>query len=358
MGSGGKVKAPSASRVTAASMRTAQEMIDRYYQPIDVESAYAESFGALPGEMGGLLDMIRAEGDKSAMRYRGLLTEAADAVAPVAQKVQSMATKQWEGALSGIDPNWRDRLGKTAASTDALAALAEKYLTGQEASDLITTGIVQTKRAQEISGDWLSGKLAASDQKALDLRTAEATNQFGQWGRAGASMASGTGVATNLISQQNLMRMGILASGQAGGAVSGAFGTLAGINQIGSAAVDQQQALAAKYAGPQVDVLGLYGQTLGNLAQYQTMSGATIGQLSSNLFGSAIQTGISETSSNQAQFMSLFSGGVNLGADTTGMMMQAAAAKQAADAQIKAAWIGMAGSVIGGAAGGAGAAMA
>ena len=353
MGSGGKVRAPSQSKVLSDSLKAAKTLIDQYYQPLDVGEAYSETMAALPGEMGGLLDMIRAEGDKSAMRYRGLMTEVSDIVAPAAAKAQDMVSAEWDRSFSRIDPNWRDRLGKAGASSDALVELANKYLTGQEASDLITTGIAQTKRQQQIAGDWMSGVMAKSDKKDEETRTNEIARAYGQWGRASASMASGTEATANIISQQNLMKMGILASSQAGGAVSGAFGTLAGINQMGNQAAGQQQALAAQYLGPQLDVLGMYGQTLGNLAQYQTVPGQAIAQLGADLYGAGSQARIGEQGSNVAQRMSYIQSAFGLTSDVMGASIQAQSANKAANAQITAAYIGAAGSIMGGAAAGA-----
>jgi hypothetical protein len=350
MGSGGgpTIKAPKQDKVMSDALKAAKTLISQYYQPLDVDSAYAESMAALPKELGGLLDIVRAEGDKSAMRYRNLLTETVDVVTPAAQKIQDMTTAQWHRALSGIDPNWQSRLKGSQDSTDALVELANKYLTGQEASDLVTTGIVQSKRAQEISGDWLSGKLAASDQKALDLRTAETTSQFGQWGRASASMASGTDATANIISQQNLMKMGIIAAGQAGSAVSGAFGTLAGINQMGSQAAAQQQALTAQYMGPQLDVLGLYSQTLEGLAQFQTVPGQTIAQLGSGLYGAGASVRIDEQNTNTAQRMSYIQSAFGLTTDVMGAAIQAQSANAAASATRSAGQSAMIGSIAGG----------
>lgn len=326
----------------------ADDLMNKYYKPLDYETSYEEAMGRLPEEMRGLMDVIQAEGDRTAMRYRGLLTETSDIVAPAARKAQDMVTAQWQQALSSIDPNWRSRLKGSQDSTDALVDLANKYLTGEEASDLVATGIAQSKRAQEITSDMLAGKLSAADQRAMDIRTAETAQKFGQWGGAGAGMAAGTRAAEGLISSQNLMMKGIMMAPQAGGAVTGAFSTLAGINQIGGGAVAQQQALSAQYMGPQLDVLGMYNQTLGALAQYQTTPGQAIAQMASGTYGAGIQTGIAEMESNVGQKMSWFSGGLNLGTDVQGAMMQAAAARKAASASQSAGMMGGIGSAVGG----------
>jgi hypothetical protein len=162
-------------------------------------------------------------------------------------------------------------------------------------------------------------------------------------------MAGGTSATANLISQQNLMKMGIVASGQAGGAVSGAFSTLAGINQISGGAAAQQLALTQQYMGPQIDVIGMYNQTLGDLAQYQTTPGATIAQLGSGLYEAGVQTRISEQMSNTAQKMSYIQSAFGLTTDVMGARVQAQAANASAAATQTAGLYGMAGSVAAGA---------
>jgi hypothetical protein len=168
-------------------------------------------------------------------------------------------------------------------------------------------------------------------------------------------MAGGTSATANLISQQNLMKMGIVASGQAGGAVSGAFSTLAGINQIGGGAAAQQLALTQQYMGPQIDVIGMYNQTLGDLAQYQTTPGAAIAQLGSGLYEAGAQARISEQMSNTAQKMSYIQSAFGLTTDVMGARVQAQAANASAAATRSAGQSAMIGSIGGGLLAGGGA---
>lgn len=317
----------------------ADAIVNSHYEPVDYSEAQAEARAGFSSELRDLMRTIQGEGDISAARYKDLLTSTIGTVAPAARQLQDAATRQFQQNLDTIDPNWRSRLKASGAGTDALVELANRYLSGEEASNLVTMGIAQTKQAQRIASDMLAGKLSPEEQKALDVRTAETVSQFGQWGNAGATVARGTMATANILAQQNLMMQGILAAQQAPGIMSSVFQNLGGIQQGAQGATAQQNVLAQQFLGPQVDVTALYGQTLGALSEYQVTPGKTLAEMGGGLYGGDVQMGISEIESNLAQKMSYFSGGLQLGADVKGMNMQMRAADKAAQAQQTSAMI-------------------
>ena len=311
-----------------------QTVLGDYYQPEDYQAALNAAQQQMPNLLASQMQAVNAQGQDQMEKFLGMIPTALSSTQAASQQLQSQMTAAFRQQLQAIDPNYQQRLATTGSSADALAAQANKYLTGQDASQLITTATAQTKEAQGIASTMLSGKMSAADQLTMDKQTAATAGAFGQWGGANAGMLSGSLASQNLISSQNLQLAGITVAQQASGITGNAFNTLAGIGQVGQTAAAQQQALSAQYMGPQLDVSAMYNQTLGALSGIGTTNSASMLNAAQSLYGSTAQTLVAQQDSNLSQRDSLLSTGIGMQADVYGYNAQVSAAKSAANASM------------------------
>lgn len=320
-------KGPSNAQVLASGMQDADALYNKYYTPLDYGQATDQGIAGGQQQYESLQSLLAGSGAQQVQTYQGLTGQAAQAAGQTSQTIQ----QQFITAMQKIDPTFQQRVGAQGQSVDALVGQANQYLTGEQASALIQTGVVQSQQQQNIVSDMLAGKLPSADLAAQNTRTAETLQSFGVFGNAGSSAAAGQMASTNLISQQNLMMQGMALAPSANSALTGAFNTLAGISgQAGQAAMGQSQ-LAGQYKSQSFDPTQMYNQNIGAMASLGTQSAAQQASMAMGTQQQSIGGYFQMQDSNFGNMMSLVSGGLNMGMDVIGAQAQAEAAKKAGE---------------------------